>query len=374
MYKFDMESCRWCTAINTCHRILILHQILAVVFSGWCYFITIKYFFLNFLQWAHSKGGGKRKRQHVQIPHECEAPFGRPPCITHPSKPEDRGAGSCRSHCLSMCSNAGLRTGWANYLWKIIDKGFPPLRYSTYSWGLFASALCSFVLFVFFNFSSSDIPELWLLLCLDRNFSSWQSWFFYCIVPVDAIFLFICTGMVSYILISKLIPSFLLYFQKTDISSKTMLLSVGITEQPLQMFLLSFLQEPVPHLCPEFISRLLCYSWDSLHTQGGVFWLSSCTSRQPPWGRLWELWVPVVGNRRHRNICSCWQNGSSGAWCSSSWGPSSFQWRKWDCATTAMCPEVENRSALTTGKIVEGFFPPHQETQSAKTKLITLEK
>lgn len=29
----------------------------------------------------------------MQIPHECEAPFQRPPCIRHPSNPEDRGLG-----------------------------------------------------------------------------------------------------------------------------------------------------------------------------------------------------------------------------------------------------------------------------------------
>lgn len=92
--------------------------------------------------------------------------------------------------------DSGLCTGSANHLWRIIDLGFPPLQYSTHNWGL-----CTWLFVVFF--SSSDIPELWLLICLDRHFSSWRSWFFCYMVPVDAFFLFVCIGMVSYILIQK---------------------------------------------------------------------------------------------------------------------------------------------------------------------------
>lgn len=188
----------------------------------------------------------------MQIPHECEAPFGRPLCIRHPSNPEDRGLDPAEAIVLVRAQMQVYAQVGPTIFGRLLIKDFLLFNIPHIA-GASLHLLC--VVFIFyFYFSSSDIPELWLLLCLDRNFSSWQSWFFYCTVPVDAIFLFICTGMVSYILISKLIPSFLLYFQKIDISFKTMLLSVGITEQPLQMFRLSFLQEPVPNLCPEFIS------------------------------------------------------------------------------------------------------------------------
>lgn len=79
------------------------------------------------------------------------------------------------------------------------------------------------------------------------------------------------------------------------------------------------------------------------------------------------------GRRIHRNICFCWEHGPSGSCWSSSWSPSSFQWRKWDFATVATCPEIHNSPAPEAGEIVESFFPvPHQKTQLAKTEPILM--
>ena len=164
-------------------------------------------------------------------------------------------------------------------------------------------------------FSSSDIPELWLLMCLGKHFSSGWSWFFCLYCPADAIFLFIFLGMVSYVQLknnSSPLPPFLLYIQKTDISSKTTFLCAGITEQPLQMCLLFFLQALIP----------LLPSWTHQRAPGLQ------PRRLPSSGPLSPGSLPALAGRPWipQNSVLPWQNGATASWCFSHWSPLLFKW------------------------------------------------
>lgn len=118
-----------------------------------------------------------------------------------------------------------------------------------------------------------------------------------------------------------------------------------MTEQPLQMLLLYFLQELVPLLGPEFMSHILCYTYDSL-----LHRLSAS---------LGKVLGATGSHGGYTETSASADRMVTGSWCSSPWSPSSFKWRKWDFATMEsckICPEMESSPVLKAGETVEVFF------------------
>lgn len=207
-------------------------------------------------------------------------------------------------------------------------------------------------------FSSSDIPELWLLMCLGKHFSSEWSWFFCLYCPADAIFLFIFLGMVSYVQLknnSSPLPPFLLYFRKTDISSKTTFPFAGITEQPLQMCLLFFLQALIP----------LLMSW--IHQRAPGLQLRRLPPSGPRPPTLSLRWLAEALDF-HRTVCSHWQNGTICLLMFLTLKSFIVWVRTAILQGQPSCHETENSLALKAGEAVECLCSaPHQKTYLSKT-------
>ena len=142
--------------------------------------------------------------------------------------------------------------------------------------------------------SSSDIPELWLLMCLGKHFSSGRSWCFYLDCPADAIFLFIFLGMVSYVQLknnSSPLPPFLLYIQKTFLPKPHSWVLESLSSLCRCAFS-SFSRHWYHFSRPELIRELLGCSWDTL-----TLWATSPSSLPALAGRPWvstEECAPVT--------------------------------------------------------------------------------
>lgn len=92
----------------------------------------------------------------------------------------------------------------------------------------------------------------------------------------------------------------------------------------LRMLLLFFLQVLVPSLPWIHEPHSVLYLWLLLPQLAATL------------GKALGVLGSHGGQQGTKNIYLCWQNGSSGSWCSSPWSPSLFKWRKWDLTTIAI--------------------------------------